>query len=162
MAGRWGKLYRDSTPAELAMEEAIATLGVPYRNQFPGYLYGFRFFPDFLLPTLRLIIEVDDESHGKKDKKIADQQRTEELNALGYTVVRCTNKQALTAPMETLKSLLREAGQTALSKKAGLREGLPQPAQRKKLRRGEIRALQKRGSPSLPPGKTGPPQVGAA
>ena len=109
MAMRWGKLYK-GTPAELALEEAVAALGYPYRTQFPGYLYGFRFFPDFLFPTLKLIIEVDDDSHNRAEKIEADRERTEALNRLGYTVVRCTNENALADPYGTVRALLKEAG----------------------------------------------------
>lgn len=143
MSGRWGKLYRDTTPAELCMEEAIAELGVPYRNQFPGYLFGFRYFPDFLLPTLKLIIEVDDASHNEKRKKEADDHRTRELNSLGWTVVRCTNEEALSNARQSLRKMLADAKiQLPLQSKVSLKEGLPQKssASGKKPTRGEIRA----------------------
>lgn len=141
MAGRWGKLYRDSTPAELAMEVAIAELGVPYRNQFPGYLYGFRYFPDFLLPTLKLIIEVDDDSHFTKAKKETDATRTEELNSMGWIVVRCTNSQALGDARGVLREMLNSAGiQYPIRQTVTLAEGLPQKSSgKRKLSRGEIR-----------------------
>ena len=146
MAGRWGKLYRDITPAELCMEEAIAELGVPYRFQFPGYLYGFRFFPDFLLPTLKLIIEVDDDSHNEKAKKIADAQRTEELNSLSWQVVRCTNKEALGDARKTLRRLLVDGGRHFPPQRlATLKDGLPQKVVKayKKPTRGAIREQQR-------------------
>ncbi len=106
---RWGKLYK-GTPAEKSLEDAVAALGVPYRTQFPGYLYGFRFFPDFLLPTLGLVIEVDDSSHDRAAKIEADAVRTETLGAHGFQVVRCTNEQALTDPHGTVRRMLSEVG----------------------------------------------------
>lgn len=158
MAGRAGKLYRDVTPAEIAMEEAIARLGVPYRIQFPYYLWGVRFFPDFLLPTLKLIVEVDDDSHNEKAKKEADLQRTQELNALGWTVVRCTNREALDDAPGILKNLLRSVGRNPLTPICTLSNGLPQKVQKRKSR-GELRQQklsqrnQKPLPPSLPPKK---------
>lgn len=109
MAVRWCRLYR-GTAAELALEDAIAALGVPYRNQFPGFLYGVRYFTDFYLPTLGLVIEVDDPSHEKAEKIEADAERTADLErAWGVAVVRCTNQEALEDPHGTVRRLLREA-----------------------------------------------------
>jgi len=135
MAGRAGKLYRDITPAEIAMEEAVAKLGVPYRIQFPYYLWGVRFFPDFLLPTLKLIIEVDDKSHNEKAKKEADEQRTQELNTLGWTVVRCTNDEALADATGVLRNLLIQAGHTGkIHPLCSLAQGLPKKVLQKNTR----------------------------
>lgn len=110
MAGRWNRLY-PGTPAELSLEDAIAALGVPYRTQFPGFLYGSRFFPDFILPTLQLIIEVDDDSHNKTDKIIEDDYRTAALEKkYGWTVVRCTNEEALSDPFGAVQRMLMDQG----------------------------------------------------
>lgn len=139
MAGRAGKLYRDITSAEIAMEEAIAKLGVPYRIQFPYYLWGVRYFPDFLLPTLKLIIEVDDDSHREKAKKEADEQRTQELNSLGWTVVRCTNQEALDDSNEALRCMLQSVGiKFPIKPICQLAHGLPQKVLKKRTR-GELR-----------------------
>ena len=54
-----------------ALEDAVAALGVPYRTQFPCFLYGLRYFLDFYLPTLGVVIEVDDPSHNRLDKSEA-------------------------------------------------------------------------------------------
>lgn len=35
MLRRWAALYADPTPAEQAIEPAIASMGVPYRFQHP-------------------------------------------------------------------------------------------------------------------------------
>lgn len=104
---RWSRLSR-CTPAELALEDAVAALGVPYRVQFPGFLYGVRFFPDFLLPTLGVVIEVDDPSHNTAEKREADEERSRALAAAwGVAVVRCTNDEALTRPAEAVATMLR-------------------------------------------------------
>lgn len=127
MALRWGRLYR-GTPAEQSLEDAVAALGVPYRTQFPGYLYGFRYFPDFLLPTLNLVIEVDDKSHLKAEKIAADAERTAALAELGWKVVRCTNDEALEDPHGTVKRLMREAGFAELPNRTPtLASSLPVP-----------------------------------
>lgn len=108
---RWGRLYK-GTKAEHALEPAVAALGLCYRTQFPGYLYGFRAFPDFFLPQLGLVIEVDDPSHDRPDKRIEDQERTEILESFGWRVVRCKNEEALNDPSGTVQSLMAGAGIT--------------------------------------------------
>jgi very-short-patch-repair endonuclease len=144
MAMRWGKLYK-GTPAELALEEAVAELGVPYRTQFPGYLYGFRFFPDFLLPTLGLVIEVDDSSHKKADKILKDADRTEALEARGWQVVRCTNEEALDDPRGAVRAMLRSVGMWPLpEKKERLARALPQPGKCPAKDRRAAKSLERR------------------
>lgn len=110
MSMRWCRLYK-GTPAEHSLEDAVAKIGVPYRTQFPGFLYGTRYFCDFYLPTLKLVIEVDDPSHLKHDKMLADAERTSDLEAkYGVQVVRCTNDEALQDPHGTVRRLMRQAG----------------------------------------------------
>jgi very-short-patch-repair endonuclease len=124
MAMRWGKLYR-GTPAEHSLEDAVATLGVPYRTQFPGYLYGFRFFPDFYLPTIDVVIEVDDPSHSRTQKSAEDEERTRALEARGWQVVRVTNQEALTDPHGAVKRALASIGEWPPVSKRTLAESLP-------------------------------------
>ena len=107
---RLGRLYR-GTRAELSLEDAVAELGVPYRPQFPGFLYGVRAFPDFFLPTLGLVLEVDDPSHNREEKRQEDAERTRELHAAwGVRVVRTTNEKALNDPRGAVRVMLAEAG----------------------------------------------------
>ena len=108
MAGYHATLYA-GTDAERAIEPAVASLGVPYRFQHPYYLWGqVKFFPDFWLPTIGVILEVDDDSHyTDPEKKKADGIRTSALEKLGNVVVRCTNAEALRDPFGTVERLIR-------------------------------------------------------
>jgi very-short-patch-repair endonuclease len=157
MAVRWAKLYK-GTPAELALEPAVAALGLAYRTQLPGFLFGFRFFPDYFLPQLGLIIEVDDASHSKPDKIAADAERTEYLESRGWRVVRCKNEEALSDPHGAVQSLLREAGITPrdieLAKRRPVK--MPQPARcpqkvRREMKSADRQASRRRGSPAPEP-----------
>lgn len=103
----WAKLY-SGTEAELALEPAVASLGVPYRFQHPVWALGL--FPDFVLLRDRLVIEVDDRSHRTASKKKADAERTARLEKAGWRVVRCTNEEALAAPYPTVDRMMAEAG----------------------------------------------------
>ena len=119
----WAKNYL-GTPAELALEPAIASLGLPYRFQHPLFLWGTRFFPDFCLPTIGVIVEVDDPSHATPERQEKDAERTRVLESLGYVVVRCTNHEALTDPwgvVERVRPYLSRVG-----------PGLPKPLPRRK------------------------------
>lgn len=147
MAVRWCRLYK-GTEAELSIEDEIAALGVPYRTQFPGFLYGVRYFVDFYLPTLGLVIEVDDPSHDREDKQEADRQRTADLEvAWGVRVVRCTNEEAINDPFGTVRRVLHEAGKWPIpSRTPRMSESLPQPrkAPQKAKREAKSAALQSR------------------
>lgn len=152
---RWGRLYRQ-TPAELALEDAIAELGVVYRPQFPGFLYGVRSFPDFYLPTLKLVIEVDDPSHNRAEKKIEDEERTRVLHReWGVRVVRCTNRNALEDPRGVLRAMLSSVGLWPLpSRRPPVAGALPFPKKAPKKGRREAVAsatrARRRRSPERP------------
>jgi very-short-patch-repair endonuclease len=121
MAGYWQKLYRDATPAELALEPAVASLGVPYRFQHPLYLFGpLKAFPDFLLTNERAVLEVDDPRHFTKAGRTKDKIRTAKLVAAGYRVARCTNEEALADPYGTVNWMMRDLGLTHRARPPGL------------------------------------------
>jgi very-short-patch-repair endonuclease len=107
----WKGLY-PLTDAEKAIEPAVASLGLPYRSQFPCFLFqGMgKWFPDFLLPTIGVVLEVDDDSHLDPEKQKADAQRTSALEKLGYVVVRCSNDEAESDPYGTVDRLIRKPG----------------------------------------------------
>lgn len=117
---RWSKLYANPTDAEVAIEPAIASLGVRYRFQHP--LFGLRLFPDFILPDYRVVIEVDDPSHSTKAKRKADAERTERLNNGGWAVIRCTNDEAEEDPYGTVDRLMLEAGLPMRTRREPLQE----------------------------------------
>lgn len=102
--GKWAKHYANQTPAEAAIEPAIAALGIRYRFQHP--LWGLRLFPDFVLLDHKIVIEVDDASHRTSAKRRADAERTARLQAAGWRVVRCTNDEALEDPHGSVRRML--------------------------------------------------------
>ena len=157
-------LYR-GTPAELALEDAVAELGVPYRVQFPGFIYGFRYFPDFLLPTIGVVLEVDDPSHFKGDAPEKDAERSAYLlEHFDWVTVRCTNEEALTDPRGAVARMLRESGRWFVSgRRPRLREALPSirpcPPRSRRASRSEERKARRQGSSARrprPAGQAGP------
>jgi very-short-patch-repair endonuclease len=147
MSMRWGKLY-EGTPAEKSLEDAVAALGVPYRTQFPGWKYGCRFFPDFLLPTLKVVIEVDDPSHDDPEKMAADVERTRVIfDTWGAQVVRIPNKKALTDPHGSIRAALSEVGLWPLPKNLPrLRDSLPPLRKAPKRERREAKSRARRAA----------------
>lgn len=104
----WAKLYADPTPAERAIEPAMASLGVRYRFQHPMFALGY--ILDYALPDHKLAIEVDDKSHRRTAKKKKDAERTAKLEARGWRVIRCTNEEAEADPWGTVDRLMAQAG----------------------------------------------------
>ena len=57
-----------------------------------------RFVVDFACMPLRLVIEIDGGVHDRDDVVTRDHLRQVEIEALGWTVIRFTNEQALADP----------------------------------------------------------------
>jgi len=52
-----------------------------------------KYIVDFYCAQAKLIIELDGSQHYEEEGKIADEKRDAELNSLGFSVVRYTNKE---------------------------------------------------------------------
>lgn len=91
------------TPSELALEPAIAALGERYRSQwlFPRL----RHIADFVLLDRRVIVEVDGSSHDSPEQKRKDIVHTLALEALGWSVVRVSNRAATENPYGVILGL---------------------------------------------------------
>jgi very-short-patch-repair endonuclease len=57
-----------------------------------------RYIVDFACIPLRLVIEVDGGVHERDEVVLNDHYRQQEIEALGWTVIRFTNAEALTDP----------------------------------------------------------------
>ncbi|MFY0690215.1 MAG: endonuclease domain-containing protein [Cyclobacteriaceae bacterium] len=66
-------------------------LGFPFRRQRPVDQY----IADFMCIPLRLIVEVDGNSHNNEQVAVNDRKRQERLEQLGFLVVRYTNNEVL-------------------------------------------------------------------
>ena len=53
------------------------------------------FIVDFYCPSLKLVIEIDGDSHFTDDAIIYDQARTQKLESYGLRIIRFTNKEVL-------------------------------------------------------------------
>lgn len=63
------------------------------------------FIVDFYCPSAKLIIELDGNHHHQSNQLVADQERTQQLEALGLRVIRFTNQQILAELDTTLTQI---------------------------------------------------------
>jgi very-short-patch-repair endonuclease len=56
-----------------------------------------KYIADFVCITARLVIEVDGDTHGNDEREALDAKRTEDIEGMGYRVIRFWNHEVLTA-----------------------------------------------------------------
>ena len=86
------ELRKNMTPAEKRLwYEYLRTFNFKFLRQRPiDY-----FIVDFYCPSLKLVIEVDGDSHFTDEGKEYDQERSLRLEGYGLRIVRFTNQQVL-------------------------------------------------------------------
>jgi len=70
-----------------------------------------RYVVDFACVPLRLVIEIDGGVHERDEVALTDHYRQQAIEALGWTVVRFTNAEALTDPSR-IDDAIRERAKT--------------------------------------------------
>lgn len=85
------ELRKEPTPAERKLWSVIRNdqLGVNFRRQ---HAIG-NYIPDFVCIEKKLIIELDGSQH--LEQQAYDQERTKQLNSLGYKVIRFWNNEVM-------------------------------------------------------------------
>lgn len=101
----WWGLYHKQKPPEASIEPAVASMGYIARFQHPIRCGAKTYFADFALPQIKVILEVDGDEHRTFDGIKDDLARTAALNQAGWTVLRCTNDEALEDPYGTVARL---------------------------------------------------------
>ncbi|TYT72870.1 endonuclease domain-containing protein, partial [Microcystis aeruginosa] len=81
------------------MTKAERKLWYEYLNNFQYRVHRQRpidqFIVDFYCPELKLVIEIDGDSHNREDAQTYDLERTQILSGYGLTVIRFTNQEVL-------------------------------------------------------------------
>ena len=93
------------TDAERALWTILKSksLGYKFRQQ---HIIG-DYIVDFVSLHYHLIIEIDGKYHFKGDQPINDQLRTNDLNHMGYQVLRVTNDEVLHSPYQVVNKIKR-------------------------------------------------------
>ena len=119
------------TDAERALWTILKSksLGYKFRQQ---HIIG-DYIADFVSLHYHLIIEIDGKYHFKGDQPINDQLRTNDLNRMGYQVLRVTNDEVLHSPYQVVNKIKR-----AIMNK----ESLPRP-----LKKEESTSLTSQNNP---------------
>ncbi|HEY5961174.1 MAG TPA: DUF559 domain-containing protein [Polyangiaceae bacterium] len=109
-APRRTRHHQSETESMLWRQLSGKKLGVAFRRQVP---VGGKYVADFLAPTARLIVEIDDRTH--ELKRTADARRDRDLNRLGYRVlrlpaalVRCNVAEAVSLVVTALRSVVAQ------------------------------------------------------
>lgn len=85
-------MYLKQPSAEVVFERKIASIGKPYRAQYP--FPGLRRIADFALHLDKVLIEVDGASHSTPVQRRKDIATSIALEKLGWRVIRFTNEEA--------------------------------------------------------------------
>ena len=92
LISRAKELRKNMTPAERKLwYRYLRTFEIRVLRQRPID----HFIVDFYCPSLKLVIEVDGESHYTEEGRERDRARTQQLEGYGLKVVRFTNQQVL-------------------------------------------------------------------
>ena len=94
---------KNPTVAELVLWEHVRDkkLGTKFLRQ---HIIG-DYIADFVSPEQHLIIEVDGAYHAERQQMEKDEDRTEELNKMGFKIVRFTNEKVLCDIESTIKTI---------------------------------------------------------
>ncbi|WP_368744849.1 endonuclease domain-containing protein [Desertibaculum subflavum] len=101
------KLRRDATEAETLLWNLLRRQmlnGHKFRRQHPIGPY----VADLACPGARFVIEIDGGQHA--EQRVADEQRTQELMARGWVVIRFWNHDVLTNPEGVMQEIERVVG----------------------------------------------------
>jgi very-short-patch-repair endonuclease len=104
--GRPRELRKTQTPAEEVLWQRLRDRqlgGLKFRRQCPLS----RYIADFCCQEARLVVEVDGEVHENAARADHDENRDSYLKALGYEVLRFTNRQVLGHPEGVLERIVQ-------------------------------------------------------
>ena len=87
------RLRKNPTEAESILWSFLQrrALGQPFRRQ---HIISC-FIADFVCLPKKLVIEIDGGYHQLPDQQISDEERTKQLNAFGFKVIRFTNEEVI-------------------------------------------------------------------
>ena len=95
------------------------------RKKLEGYKFRRQhiigsFITDFVCLSEKLIIEVDGIIHQLPDNIISDEERTKELNKLGFEVIRFTNNAVLFETEKTLETVVKRLNEKQINERSSI------------------------------------------
>ncbi len=112
LISRRRKLRKEQTPTELVLWKYLRAKrfkGIKFRRQHGIGPY----IVDFCAPRLRIVIEVDGDIHALPQQREYDKVRQEELESLGYQVLRYSNSDVWMNLESVLDDILRHILKTS-------------------------------------------------
>lgn len=100
------KLRNHPTEAEAYLWNFLKGSSLKYRFRQQHIIKNY--VVDFVCLKCRLIIEIDGGYHNNENQIALDRQRTDELNSLGFEVLRFTNEEVL-QDVDTVLSKIKES-----------------------------------------------------
>jgi very-short-patch-repair endonuclease len=99
-------LRRYPTAAEIALKAMLDREAMEYDFQpiVSGYI------PDFVIPPVKLVIEVDGSQHYTAEGQLHDDRRTNQLKRRGYKVIRFENREVFSDPESVFKRIRSAIG----------------------------------------------------
>lgn len=119
-----GNARKQMTDAELKLWNEIRAhrlMGLSFRRQMPiaGYIV------DFACPTKKLIVELDGSQHASSEVSASDVARTAKLEALGWTILRFWNDDAIRDIDNVCQHIVIAAGLAGADVPEPAREAVP-------------------------------------
>jgi very-short-patch-repair endonuclease len=97
------ELVSKQTQAEKVFKARLKACGLDYKFQEIIYTSTSFYIADFVFPTKKIVLELDGGYHTDPVQKSKDKLRTQELNFLGYKVIRLTNEKSYTISEAEIK-----------------------------------------------------------
>ncbi len=113
------ELRSNPTEVEIVLWEILRGKkleGHKFRRQ---HIIG-RFIADFVCLSKNIIIEVDGIIHQLPDNIINDEERTQELNKLGFEVIRFSNNEVLFETEKTLETIVKKLNEKQISERSSI------------------------------------------
>ncbi|MDX8513627.1 endonuclease domain-containing protein [Mesorhizobium captivum] len=122
--GNARKMRKAMTDAELKLWNEVRAhrlMGLSFRRQMPiaGYIV------DFACPDKKLIVEIDGSQHAHAEVSASDATRTQQLEALGWTILRFWNDDVIRDIDNVYQHIVIAAGLAGADVPEPAREAVP-------------------------------------
>lgn len=93
---------------ETALENKGLIKGIDFISEMAFIRFGKRFYVDIGFPKLKIIVEIDGNSHKTRQEKYEDRQRDKLFSKFNWLVIRFTNEEVENNPDKCVETILYE------------------------------------------------------